>query len=241
MGAEGAPYGEGESNPDERPGDWTVKKVVFIKFLMVMLVVGVASWGVETKMTYTYAASVPAKNVQTQEENEDGERLEAGKGVDTELDTIEVMQKIQPGQPLPSMILKDLDGKSYNMGVKRDKALVISFWASWCDPCRLEAPVLNELYSKYKHDVDVYGINVTRYDRLEDVQKFSRSLKLQFPVLLDEQGALFERFGGAAFPTHVMVDRHGQVREIIIGMLSEGDLERKIEFLQKKTVPLRSE
>ncbi|WP_283657800.1 hypothetical protein [Paenibacillus sp. RC343] len=93
MGAEGAPYGEGESNPDERPGDWTVKKVVFIKFLMVMLVVGVASWGVETKMTYTYAASVPAKNVQTQEENEDGERLEAGKGVDTELDTIEVMQK----------------------------------------------------------------------------------------------------------------------------------------------------
>ncbi|WP_283658058.1 hypothetical protein [Paenibacillus sp. RC343] len=40
--------------------------------------------------------------------------------------------------------------------------------------------------------------------------------------------------GGAAFPTHVMVDRHGQVREIIIGMLSEGDLERKIEFLQKK-------
>ncbi|MGG1617071.1 TlpA family protein disulfide reductase [Paenibacillus sp. NRS-1782] len=218
-----------------------MKKVVFIKILMVMLVVGVALWGVETNMTYTYAASIPAKNVQTQEENEDGERLEAGKGTNTELDTIEVMQKIQPGQPLPAIILKGLDGKSYNIGAKRNKALIISFWASWCDPCRLEAPVLNELYNKYKHDVDVYGINVTRYDRLEDVQKFSRSLKLQFPVLLDEQGALFERLGGAAFPTHIMVDRHGQVREIIIGMLSEGELERKIELLQKKTVSLGAE
>ncbi|TKH43251.1 TlpA family protein disulfide reductase [Paenibacillus terrae] len=206
-----------------------------------MLIVGVASSGGVTNMTYTYATSVPVKNVQTQEENEDGERLEAGKGGDTELDTIEVMQKIQPGQPLPSMILKGLDGKSYNMGVKRNKALIISFWASWCDPCRLEAPVLNELYSKYKHDVDVYGINVTRYDRLENVKKFSRSLNLQFPVLLDEQGALFERFGGVAFPTNVMVDRDGQVREIIIGMISERELERKIELLQKKTVSLGAE
>ncbi|MGW8956351.1 TlpA family protein disulfide reductase [Paenibacillus sp. NPDC055715] len=216
-----------------------MKKNVLIKFLMVMLVVGVASSGGVTNMTY--AASAPAKNVQIQEKYEGEGRLETGKEIDKGLDTIEVVQKIQLGQPLPSMILKGLDGKSYNMGVKRDKALVISFWASWCDPCRLEAPVLNELYSKYKHDVGVYGINVTRYDRLEDVQKFSRSLKLQFPVLLDEQGALFERFGGAAFPTHVMVDRHGQVREIIIGMLSEGELERKIELLQKKTVPLKSE
>ncbi|WP_262384731.1 TlpA family protein disulfide reductase [Paenibacillus terrae] len=239
MGAGWAPYGEGESNPDERPGDWTVKKVVFIKFLMVMLVVGVASSGGATNMTY--AASAPAKNVQIQEEYEGEGRLETGKGIETGLDAIEVMQKIQPGQPLPSIILKGLDGKSYNIGAKHHKALVISFWASWCDPCRLEAPVLNGLYSKYKHDVDVYGINVTRYDRLEDVQKFSRSLNLQFPILLDEQGALFERFGGAAFPTNVMVDRHGQVREIIIGMLNERELERKIELLQKKTVSLGAE
>lgn len=203
-----------------------------------MLVVVGVSWGVIANTAY--ATSLPMKNESLKEEN-GRERLKSEIEVKAETNAVEVMKKIKPGQRLPNMILKGLNGKTYDVGATRNKALVISFWASWCDPCRLEAPMLNELYSKYKDDVDVYGINVTRYDRLEDVQKFSRSLDLQFPILLDEQGALFERFGGVAFPTHVMVDHHGQVREIIIGMLSEKELERKIETLQKKKVSLGAE
>ncbi|MBP1175633.1 thiol-disulfide isomerase/thioredoxin [Paenibacillus sp. PvR133] len=214
-----------------------MKRFLFIRAMVMLVVVG-ASWGVIANTTY--AASLSIKNVPLKEEY-GRERVEAEKEVEAEAHAVEVMKKIKPGQRLPSLILKGLNGKSYDVGATRNKALVISFWASWCDPCRLEAPMLNELYSKYKDDVDVYGINVTRYDRLEDVQKFSRSLDLQFPILLDEQGALFERFGGGAFPTHVLVDHHGQVREIIIGMLSEQELERKIKTLQKKKVSLGAE
>ncbi|WP_342435021.1 TlpA disulfide reductase family protein [Paenibacillus sp. FSL H7-0442] len=214
-----------------------MKKILFIRAMVILVVVG-ASWGVIANTTY--AATLSMKNAPLKEGN-GREKLEAKKEVEAETDAVEVMKKIKPGQRLPSMILKGLNGKTYDVGATRNKALVISFWASWCDPCRLEAPMLNELYSKYKDDVDVYGINVTRYDRLEDVQKFSRSLDLQFPILLDEQGALFERVGGVAFPTHVMVDPHGQVSEIIIGMLSEQELERKIETLQKKKVSLGAE
>lgn len=197
---------------------------------MVLVMVG-ASWGIIANTVN--AASLPVRNAQLEEKYKGEKELEIEKNVGTESDAAEVMKRIKPGQQLPSMILKGLNGKSYDVGAPRNKAMIISFWASWCDPCRLEAPMLNELYSKYKHAVDVYGINVTRYDRLEDVQKFSRSLALRFPILLDEQGAFFEQFGGAAFPTHVMIDHHGQVREIIIGMLSERELEGKIEALQK--------
>ncbi|AOK92204.1 TlpA family protein disulfide reductase [Paenibacillus polymyxa] len=215
-----------------------MKRFLFIRAMVMLVVVG-ASWGVIENTTY--AAILSMENAPLKEEY-GRERLKAEKEVEDETaDAVEVMKKIKPGQRLPSMILKGLNGKTYDVGATRNKALVISFWASWCDPCRLEAPMLNELYSKYKDDVDVYGINVTRYDRLEDVQKFSRSLDLKFPILLDEQGALFERFGGVAFPTHVMVDHHGQVREIIIGMLSEQELERKIETLEKKKVSLGAE
>lgn len=215
-----------------------MKRFLFIRTMVMLGVVG-ASWGVIENTTY--AANLSMENAPLKEEY-GRERLKAEKEVEDETaDAVEVMKKIKPGQRLPSMILKGLNGKTYDVGATRNKALVISFWASWCDPCRLEAPMLNELYSKYKDDVDVYGINVTRYDRLEDVQRFSRSLDLQFPILLDEQGALFERFGGVAFPTHVMVDHHGQVREIIIGMLSEQELERKIETLEKKKVSLGAE
>ncbi|MHB0864166.1 TlpA family protein disulfide reductase [Paenibacillus sp. SEL3] len=214
-----------------------MKKFLFIRAIIILVVVG-ASWGVIANTTY--AATLSMENALLKEGN-GREKLEAKKEVEAETHAVEVLKKLKPGQRLPSMILKGLNGKTYDVGAPRNKALVISFWASWCDPCRLEAPMLNELYSKYKDDVDVYGINVTRYDRLEDVQKFSRSLDLQFPILLDEQGALFERVGGVAFPTHVMVDPHGQVSEIIIGMLSEQELERKIETLQKKKVSLGAE
>lgn len=190
-----------------------------------------ASWGIIANTVN--AASLPVRNARLEEKYKGEKELEIEKNVGTESDAAGVMKRIKLGQQLPSMILKGLNGKSYDVGAPRNKAMIISFWASWCDPCRLEAPMLNELYSKYKHAVDVYGINVTRYDRLEDVQKFSRSLALRFPILLDEQGAFFEQFGGAAFPTHVMIDHHGQVREIIIGMLSERELEGKIEALQK--------
>ncbi|MBE3648003.1 TlpA family protein disulfide reductase [Paenibacillus polymyxa] len=207
-----------------------MKRFLFIRAIMVLVMVG-ASWVIIANTVY--AASLPVRNAPLEEKYKGEKELEIEKNVGTESDAAEVMKRIKPGQQLPSMILKGLNGKSYDVGAPRNKAMIISFWASWCDPCRLEAPMMNELYSKYKHAVDVYGINVTRYDRLEDVQKFSRSLALRFPILLDEQGAFFEQFGGAAFPTHVMIDHHGQVREIIIGMLSERELEGKIEALQK--------
>ncbi|MGG4220551.1 TlpA disulfide reductase family protein [Paenibacillus jamilae] len=207
-----------------------MKRFLFIRAIIVLIVVG-SSWG--NIANTVYAASLPEKNVPLKEKYKGEQDHEAKNNVGTESDAVEVMNRIKPGQQLPSMFLKGLNGKSYDVGAPRNRAMIISFWASWCDPCRLEAPMLNELYSKYKHDVDVYGINVTRYDRLEDVQKFSRSLALRFPILLDEQGTFFEQFGGAAFPTHVTIDPHGRVREIIIGMLSEQELEGKIEALQK--------
>ncbi|TKH38003.1 TlpA family protein disulfide reductase [Paenibacillus polymyxa] len=207
-----------------------MKRFLFIRAIIVLVMVG-SSWGIIANTVYS--ASRPVENAPLEEKYKGEKELDVEKNVGTE-SAAEVIKRIKPGQQLPSMILKGLNGKSYDVGAPRNKAMLISFWASWCDPCRLEAPMLNELYSKYKHDVDVYGINVTRYDRLEDVQKFSRSLALRFPILLDEQGALFEQFGGVAFPTHVTIDDHGRVREIIIGMLSERELECKIEALSKK-------
>lgn len=138
---------------------------------------------------------------------------------------------VQPGQKVPSVLLKGLDKKMYDTGAPRDKVLLISFWASWCDPCRQESLVLNTLYEKFKGQMEIYGVNVTRYDKKEDAQKFVDSLQLRFPILLDKKGELFERFQGAAFPTSVLVDRNGTVREVIIGMLREEELQYKIQAL----------
>jgi thiol-disulfide isomerase/thioredoxin len=140
----------------------------------------------------------------------------------------------QKGATAPVSTLKDLDGKTYTVGQGNGKIQLLSFWASWCDPCRIEAPLLNELAAKYRTKLDVYGINVTKYDREEDVRKFAKSLGLLYPILLDKSGEVFDIYRGAAFPTSVLIDGNGTVREMLLGVYSKEELEGKIRKLTEE-------
>ncbi|MFB5681213.1 TlpA family protein disulfide reductase [Paenibacillus terreus] len=140
----------------------------------------------------------------------------------------------EEGAAAPVNTLKGLDGKTYTVGQGNGKIQLLSFWASWCDPCRIEAPLLNELAAKYRTKLDVYGINVTKYDRKEDVRKFAKSLGLAYPILLDKSGEVFDVYRGAAFPTSVLIDGNGTVREMLLGVYSKEELEGKIRKLTEE-------
>lgn len=137
----------------------------------------------------------------------------------------------QKGTIAPVRKLTGLDGKTYTIGRGNGKIQLLSFWASWCDPCRIEAPLLNELAVRYRKELDIYGINVTKYDRQEDVQKFVTSLKLSYPILLDKSGEIFDIYRGVAFPTSVLIDGKGTVHDILLGVYSKKELEHKIRKL----------
>ncbi|MNP60867.1 Thiol-disulfide oxidoreductase ResA [compost metagenome] len=124
-----------------------------------------------------------------------------------------------------------MDGKQYAVGGKRDKALLLNFWASWCDPCREEAPELVKIAEKYKDSLDVYGVNVTFYDKLDDVKKFVKEYGFAFPVLLDEKEKVYRMYNGIAFPTNILIDKDGVIRDVVIGLVSPEDLEGKIDKL----------
>ncbi|MFB5760503.1 TlpA family protein disulfide reductase [Paenibacillus medicaginis] len=140
----------------------------------------------------------------------------------------------QEGATAPVSSLKGLDGRTYTVGEGNGKIQLLNFWASWCDPCRIEAPLLNELSAKYRTKLDVYGINVTKYDRQEDVRKFAKSLGLAYPILLDKSGEVFDVYRGAAFPTSVLIDENGKVREVLLGVYSKTELEEKIRKLTEE-------
>ncbi|WP_237691039.1 TlpA family protein disulfide reductase [Paenibacillus caui] len=138
---------------------------------------------------------------------------------------------VKPGEAAPSFKLEGLDGKVYQVGGERDKALLLNFWASWCEPCRLEAPDLEKLAAKYKGKLDLYGVNVTAYDDQTSVKSFVKQYGLHFPILLDTSERVFEQYNGAAFPTQVLIDRSGVVRDIVIGLLPPEQLEDKVRKL----------
>lgn len=137
----------------------------------------------------------------------------------------------KPGTPSPSFSLEDLDGQVYTVGGERDKALLLNFWASWCDPCKEEAPDLVTMAKKYSDSLDVYAVNVTLYDQLDNVKKFVQDYGYTFPVLLDKKEEVYRKFNGVAFPTNVLIGKDGVIQEVIVGSLSAKDLEAKLKKL----------
>ena len=97
---------------------------------------------------------------------------------------------------------------------------VINFWATWCLPCREEAPILQKAWQKYRgRGVVVLGID-TR-DFISDARAFVRKYRLTYPNVYDGSGKLVETWGVTAFPETFVVDRDGVIVEHIVGAIDD--------------------
>lgn len=137
----------------------------------------------------------------------------------------------QAGLLAPPFSLEGLDGEKYHVGGDQEKAVIVNFWASWCDPCQEEAPELIKLAEKYQKELTILGVNVTKYDNKKNAEKFVDKYHIDFPVMLDLESTVFDQYKGAVFPTNVLIDKHGVIQEIILGTVSEKDLEKKVKKL----------
>ncbi|WP_019638830.1 TlpA family protein disulfide reductase [Paenibacillus fonticola] len=137
----------------------------------------------------------------------------------------------KPGSLSPSFALPGMDGQTYKVGGERDKPVLVNFWASWCDPCKDEAPDLVKMYEKYGDKLDIYGVNVTAYDTVEQAEAFVQEYGIKFPVLLDKKEEAYKLFNGIAFPTNVLIDQNGVIQDVVVGILPPKDLEAKVKKL----------
>ncbi len=137
----------------------------------------------------------------------------------------------EAGKLAPPFTASGLDGKTYHVGGEQEKAILVNFWASWCDPCQEEAPELIKIADKYHNDLTIYGVNVTKYDNKKNAQKFINKYHIDFPVMLDPEATVFEQYKGVVFPTNVLINKHGVIQEIILGTVSEKELEKKVKKL----------
>lgn len=139
----------------------------------------------------------------------------------------------KPNYLAPSFSLAGLDGQSYEVGGARNKVLLINFWASWCGPCEVEAPDLKRLADKYKDSLDVYAVNVTAQDRMDNVKSFVKFHQFDFPVLLDTDGAAADVYRIRGLPTTFLVNPEGVITDAF-NLLNPDELEKRIKELVKK-------
>jgi thiol-disulfide isomerase/thioredoxin len=125
---------------------------------------------------------------------------------------------------LPPLALPGLDGKLHRLSDWKDRMLLVNFWASWCEPCRREIPLLRSLRSERAGDrLEVVGIAI---DFRDTAQKYARDSGIDYPVLIGEQGG-FEAvaaFGmNPVLPFSVFADRAGRVIALKVGELHRDD------------------
>ncbi|WP_162259713.1 TlpA family protein disulfide reductase [Paenibacillus sp. Soil766] len=137
------------------------------------------------------------------------------------------------GVKAPTFTLKALDGSYSTIGGKRDKPLLVHFWASWCEACSVEVPTLRKLYEQYKSQVDFVGINVATEEKLENIQKFVLTNHISYPVLLDENKHAADLYELHALPTVFLIDTSGYIVDTF-HMVDPLELEEKVGRLAKR-------
>ena len=138
-----------------------------------------------------------------------------------------------PGQmqKAPPLALKDLRGRTHRLDDYKGKVVLLNFWATWCPPCRAEVPDLVKWQREYgKQGLQVIGVTYPPTN-LADVRRFLRRHKISYPVLLGARETKTLFMQGETLPVTVVIDREGNVREHIEGILLPEEFEEKIRPL----------
>jgi len=121
--------------------------------------------------------------------------------------------KVKVGDTLPSIELNLLDGKTLNNQALKGKVVVLQFTASWCGVCRKEMPHLeNEVWQRFK-DQDFILIGIDLKEDEETVRKFIKSTGVTYPIALDKDGSIFEKFTieKAGVTRNIVIDKNGEI------------------------------
>lgn len=139
----------------------------------------------------------------------------------------------QEARKAPALILKDIRGRSIRLVDYKGRVVLLNFWATWCPPCRAEVPDLVKAQRLYaKRGLQVVGVTYPP-ETPGAVRRFARRLGVNYPLAFGtkETKALFDK--GETLPLTVVIDRDGNVRDVIEGILLPEEFEQKVLPLLK--------
>jgi cytochrome c biogenesis protein CcmG/thiol:disulfide interchange protein DsbE len=133
----------------------------------------------------------------------------------------------KPAPPLPTAVLQP---PKTTLASLRGKPALINFWASWCGPCREEAPELERFKRSLHGSAQLVGVDYT--DRAESARGFIQHYGWTFPVLSDPDGIFGARYGFKGLPTTVVLDPKGRIMQVLSGPQSAADLHQALQAAQ---------
>jgi len=127
-------------------------------------------------------------------------------------------------EKLPDVAMADTKGVSHRLSEWKGRPLMVNFWATWCDPCRREIPLLKSLrHERASESLEIVGIAVDFQDAVVD---YTRKIGIDYPVLIGEKDGItaIDAFGmDAVFPFTVFADKQGRIFTVKVGELHQDE------------------
>ena len=132
------------------------------------------------------------------------------------------------GKPAPDFTLDVVHngepGARMTLSALQGKPVLLDFWATWCGPCQVEAPILSRVADRYK-DRGLVVVGVNTNDRAGLAAGFAAKKKLSYPIVFDEKSSTGDAFHVSSLPTLVLVGKDGTVRAVRTGLVDEGTID----------------
>jgi cytochrome c biogenesis protein CcmG/thiol:disulfide interchange protein DsbE len=132
------------------------------------------------------------------------------------------------GEAAPTSSLPRLEGPgSSSLAAYRGRWVLVNFWASWCGPCRQEAPAL-ESFQRQNSGRDFTVVGIDTRDLSDDGRAFVRKLHLSYPQLRDGDGNAAHQFGTTGVPENFLIDPRGKLRLLQVGPVTARYLKQNV-------------
>jgi peroxiredoxin len=151
--------------------------------------------------------------------------------------SVEAAVRIGPmiGNRVPDFLLSGINGESTSLNsvIKANKVTLVNFWGIWCPYCVQEIPELVQFYQQFAgQKVELLGVNVG--DAPRAVPAFARSHQMNFPILYDRNNLVSNLYQIQGFPTTLIIDQKGIIRNRIVGATNYSALQEKVQRLLKE-------
>ncbi len=136
--------------------------------------------------------------------------------------------------PAPDFTLVDQYGNTHTLSDYKGKIVFLNFWATWCPPCRMEMPFIEEIYNENnlnQEDIIILGVagpNLGKEGDIDHIIKFLKDEDYTFPVAFDEEGEIFSKYYIRSFPSTFIIDKEGNVKDYSLGAIDKETMESLI-------------
>lgn len=132
------------------------------------------------------------------------------------------------GSPAPDFELADVNtGQPVKLSSLRGKPVWINFWASWCPPCKVEMPIMKQVYAKYEsRGLVIVGVDMR--EKVDEVKQFTATNGYDWTFVIDSDGQVTDRYFVSGIPSHYFIGKDGVINSIRVGEMTAGEMEENV-------------